>query len=111
MAKSTELAPATSKFRDISSIMKDPQAKAELSNYIDEAVACKGAIATQQAHIKAIRDAAIKELELNPKLFNAFLAAAFNNDYQTRKASLEEQVTLLEYIMGESGFIADSNDD
>lgn len=101
MAKTTELAPKTKKFRDISSIMKDPAAKAKLSNLIDEAVTCKSAIAMQQANIKVLRDAALEDLQLSPKLFNAYLAACFNNDFAQRKEGLEEQVTLLDAIMGE----------
>lgn len=101
MAKTTELAPKTKKFRDIQSIMKDPAAKAKLSNLVDEAVTCKSAIAMQQANIKVLRDVALDELQLSPKLFNAYVAAAFNNDYGQRKEGLEEQVALLDAIMGE----------
>jgi len=101
MPKSNELTTKSKKFRDINSIMKDTAAKAKLSNLIDEAVSCKGAIAMQQANIKVLRDAALEDLQLNPKLFNAYVAAAFNNDYGQRKESLEEQVAMLEAIMGE----------
>lgn len=99
MAK-TELVAKSKKFRDIGSIMKDPVAKAKLMNLVDEAVTCKAAIALQQTNVKALRDAAKEDLDLNPKLFNTFVAAAFNNDYAQRKDSLDEQVTLLENIMG-----------
>lgn len=104
------LVPATSKFKDIGTIMKDPQLAATLSNYIDEAVTCKSAIATQQQHIKAIRDRAIEEIGLNPKLFNAYVAASFNNDYTKRKAGLDEQITLLEHIMKAAGIVGDGSD-
>lgn len=101
MAKTTELVPKTKKFRDIKSIMKDPVAKAKLSNLVDEAVTCKSAISLQQENIKVLRDAALTDLQLSPKLFNAYVAAAFNNDYGQRKEGLEEQVALLDAIMGE----------
>lgn len=102
MPKTKDLAPKAKKFRDIASIMKDPAAKAKLSNLVDEAVTCKGAIALQQQNIKVLRDAALDELELSPKLFNAYVAAAFNNDYGQRKEGLEEQVALLDAIMGDA---------
>lgn len=109
-----ELAKA-SKFRDINSIMKDTKAKAKLSNLIDEAVVCKGAISMQQDNIKALRDVAKDELGLCPKLFNVFLASVYSNDYSQRKESLDEQVTLLEHLMGESGSLthnpSDNSDD
>lgn len=107
MAKTKELAPKAKKFNDIQSIMKDPAKKALLSNLVDEAVTCKGAIALQQQNIKVLRDKAIDFLALNPKLFNAYVAAAYNNDYAQRKDSLDEQLTLLENIMGDAQIEAD----
>lgn len=90
----------TTKFRDITSIMKDPAAKSKLSNYIDEAAALKLKIFTDQQTIKQIRDLAREELSLNPKLFNAYLGAVFNNDYVARRDDLQEVVTLLDRVIG-----------
>lgn len=104
MAKTTELAPKTKKFRDISSIMKDPAARATLTNLVDEAVTCKAAIALQQGTIKSLRETALEKLELNPKLFNAYVAASYNNDYAQRKDSLDEQLSLLDAIMAQIGY-------
>lgn len=100
-ALTTELNAKTKKFRDIQSIMKDPLARAKLQNLVDEAVQAKAAIANQQLIIKALRETALSELELNPKLFNAYTSASFNNDYSVRKEALDEQLTLLEIVMGE----------
>lgn len=99
-----ELTVATSKFQDIGTIMKDPNLKVRLMAYVDEAVDAKGEIAKQQATIKALRDNALEELKLNPKLFSGLVAATFNNDYAKRKTSLEEQVTMLEHVIGEVGY-------
>lgn len=104
MAKQTETTAATRKFRDINSIMKDEAARAILTNLVDEAVACKSKIATQQQNIKVLRDEALEKLQLSPKLFNAYVAAAFNNDYSQRKETLDEQVALLDHIMGLIGY-------
>lgn len=94
----------SAKFRPIDSIMKDPSAHARLSTFIDEVLTCKAKVAVEQQNIKALREAAVDELKINPKLFNAYVSAAFNNDYQQRKEGLDEQVSLLEFIMGEVGF-------
>jgi hypothetical protein len=80
-----ELVSKSSKYRDIGSIMNDPKLKAKLSNLVDEAVMCKSAIQMQQENIKVLREAALKDLELNPKLFNLYVSVAFNNDYGQRK--------------------------
>lgn len=99
MAKN-ELAPRAKKHRTIEDIMKDPAARAKLSNLVDEAVNCKTKIAHEQANIKGLKDAALEELGLHPKLFGSYVAMAFNNDYQTRKEGLEQQLTLVELVMG-----------
>lgn len=100
MAKNELTTGKTSKFRDINSIMKDPAARAKLTNLVDEAVTCKGAIQMQQQNIKVLRETALDDVQISPKLFNALVAASFNNDYAQRKDNLEEQVTMLEHIMG-----------
>lgn len=107
---SADLIPKTSKFRDIKSIMADPKMRAKLSNLVDEAVTCKEKIARQNDNIKVLREAALKDLELSPKLFNAYVSAASNNDYGQRKDALTEQVTLLELVMGEAQLGMSSGD-
>lgn len=104
------LTVAGGKFTPIESIMKDPARKSELQNLIDEAVNAKLKIAEQQANIKGLRDAARESLGLNPKLFSSYVAASFNNDYTARKISLEEQVTMLDFILGEQGLIDHTNE-
>jgi hypothetical protein len=102
MAK--ELAPVDGakkvKFRSIEEIMRDPKAKATLSNLVDEAVQCKQKIEAQQQIIKGLREAALEDLGLKPVLFNNYVGMVYNNDYQTRKDGLEQQLTLVELVMG-----------
>jgi hypothetical protein len=95
----TETKPA--KFRSIEEIMRDPSAKTKLQHLVDEAVQSKTKIAHEQSIIKGLREAAVEDLGLKPQLFNNFVAMAFNNDYQVRKESLEQQLTLVEIVIGE----------
>lgn len=90
-----------SKFRSIEEIMRDPAAKNKLQHLVDEAVQSKTKIAHEQSIIKGLRDAAIEDIGLKPQLFNNFVAMSFNNDYQVRKEGLEQQLTLVEMVMGE----------
>lgn len=90
------------KFRSVQDIMRDPSMKAKLSNLVDEAVKCKTKISYEQQNIKVLRDAALDDLGLKPALFNSYVAAVFNNDYQNRKDGLEQQLTLIECILGET---------
>ena len=93
------LAEAAPRFRNITSIMKDPEARKRLNAFIDEAVKCKQEILAKNEQIKGLRKLAIDELKLNPKLFNAYVSAAFNNDYGLRLDAANEMVDLLETIM------------
>lgn len=105
MAK--DLVP-TSKFKDISTIMADPDLRARFTNLVDEAITAKAAIQTQQEIIKSLRELAKDDLGLNPKLFNTAVAAAFSNDYTARRDNLEEQLLMLDKFMG---LEAPKNDD
>ncbi len=97
-----ELAPKSKKFRSIEEIMRDPSAKAKLTNLVDEAVNCKQKISMEQQNIKVLRDAALEELGLKPALFNGYVAMTFNNDYQQRREGLEQQLSLVEMVMQEA---------
>ena len=90
----------TAKFRKIEDILKDPSAKAKLTNLVDEAVRCKQRIYTEQQTIKDLREAAKGDLGLNPKQFNAYVAASFNNDYMVRREGFAEMVDLLDAVIG-----------
>lgn len=87
------------KFRDIQSILKDPVLKAKLNNLVDEAVRCKQRIYGEQQAIKDLRDVARNDVELEPKLFNYYVAMVFNNDYAARLTSVEQLSTLIETVM------------
>lgn len=90
------------KFRSIEEIMRDPSTKAKLANLVDEAVQCKIKISHEQQNIKALKDAALEDLGIKPQLFSNYVAMVFNNDYQQRKEGLEQQLTLVEMILGEA---------
>jgi hypothetical protein len=97
-----ELVPATKKHRSIEEIMRDPIAKRKLSNLVDEAVQAKQKIYHEQQTIKQLREMALEELGLKPALFTGYVGMVFNNDYQQRKEGLEQQLTLVEIVMGEA---------
>lgn len=107
MPKRTDLTEAKpKKFRTIEEIMRDPSSRTKLQHLVDEAVTAKTKIAHEQSIIKGLRDAALEDLGLKPQLFNNFVAMTFNNDYQVRKEGLEQQLTLVELVMGEVDKIA-----
>lgn len=101
MPKNSLIEAKPKKFRSIEEIMRDPSSKTKLQHLVDEAVQSKTKIAHEQSIIKGLREAALEDLGLKPQLFNNFVAVTFNNDYQQRKEGLEEQLTLVELLMGD----------
>lgn len=97
-----QLANKKREMRSIEDIMRDPALRSKLNNMVDEAVNCKTKISMEQKNIKALRDAALEELGLKPQLFNNYVAMVFNNDYQLRKEGLEQQLMLVEIVLGET---------
>ena len=95
----SEVSTATSKFRPIQDIMRDPALKAKLNSSVDEAVNAKLEIKKLQQQIKDLRDLAHGEVNLNPKLFNFYVTAIYNNDYTQRKTNLEEMLDLIETVL------------
>lgn len=106
-----ELVAKTKKFRSIEEIMRDPAAKAKLTNLVDEAVKCKTKIAYEQQNIKSLRDTGLEDLGLKPALFNNYVGMVFNNDYQSRRDGLEQQLTLVELIMSDASIALTHNPD
>ena len=102
------LAPAQPRFLPIGDIMKDPLKKAKLTNLVDAAVTCKTRISLEQESIKELREVAKTDIMISPKLFNAYVNAVFNNDYALRKDGLEQQLDLIDNIIGS---VPELNDD
>jgi hypothetical protein len=94
----------------VATILKDNSQRSRLMNYIDETVRCKTKILDEQESIRTLRDAAVEELNIEPKLFVALVNMAFNNNYEQRKMELEAQVEAIEALMG-TGLNTSSDDE
>jgi|SRR5271163_3679008 len=111
MAKN-QLVPERKKksFTEISDIIKSPSSHAKLKSYIDEAVNAKIKILDQNEAIKGLRDSAVEELGLQPKMFNFLVSLLFNNNFDEKLAEIGEQETAIEGLM-QTGSSAKSSDD
>lgn len=94
----------TQRFRSIQDILRDEKLKAKLTNLVDEAVNCKTKIQLQQEHIKQLKEVAKKDLDLDPKIFSFYVKAAYDNDYSSKKQSLEEMLALINSVTGIEDF-------
>lgn len=84
---------------DISDILRNPKDRAKLQIYIDEAVICKGKINDQNQSIKGLRDSAVEELGIQPKMFSFLVALFHNNNFDEKRAELEQQDFAIESLM------------
>lgn len=92
--------PKKQKFVPIEDIMKNPASKAKLLALVDEAVNCKQKMDFEKESIKGLREAAMTDIGVHPKLFNAYVSMAYNNNYGQVKEQLEQQLSLVDAVMG-----------
>jgi uncharacterized coiled-coil DUF342 family protein len=86
-------------FVEITTVLRDPGQKAKLQNYIDEVVRCKTKILDENESIKTIRDAAIEELNIEPKMFNSLVSLFFNNNFEQKREELEKLEAAINALM------------
>ena len=77
-------------FTDIGDILRNPAQRSKLQNYIDEAVRCKQKILDENESIKGLRESAVEELGIQPKLFNSLVSLFFNNNFEQKRDELEQ---------------------
>lgn len=76
-------------FIEVTTIIKDPGLKARLQNYIDEIIKCKTAILDQNESIRVLRDSAVDELNVEPKMLNTLVGLFFNNNFEQKQQEME----------------------
>lgn len=86
-------------FVNIQEITKVPERRNKLQSYIDEAVRCRTMILDQRESIKTIREAAIEEFGIAPKMFNFLVDRYFNNDFDIEEEKLDEKITAIQSLM------------
>jgi hypothetical protein len=86
-------------FRPISEILSNPNDAVRLQGYIDEAVLAKQRVAELKEHIKAIKEAAKGDLQIDPKMFTFFVDRSYNNDFGVALEQLQERTDLLEKVL------------
>jgi len=99
MAKNLVPSTGPKQFKDVSEITKVPALRSKLQSYIDETVRCKTKILDERESMKTIREAAVEELSISPKLFNFLVARYFNNDFEQKLEEIDQQDTAIHSLM------------
>lgn len=87
-------------FVEIATILQSPVMKAKLQNCIDEVLRCKTAILDKQEDIRSIREAAVDDLNIEPKMFNALVSMYFNNNFDQKLEELSKLEQAIRLIQG-----------
>lgn len=88
-----------SSFIEVTTLLKDSGQRAKLQSYIDEVVRCKTKILDENESIKTIRDAAVEELNIEPKMFNSLVSLFFNNNFEQKREELEKLEAAINALM------------
>lgn len=83
-------------YTEVSDILNNMAERAKLQNFLDEAVRCKMRIADEQESIKGLRDAAVDDLNIEPKMFNMLVGLFFNNNFEQKKEELEKMQNVID---------------
>lgn len=90
-------------FVEITTVLRDSSQRAKLQNYIDEVVRCKTKILDQNESIKVLRDSAVEDLNIEPKMFNSLVSLFFNNNFEQKKEELEKLEAAINALMQTGG--------
>lgn len=90
-------------FAEITTVLRDAAKKARLQTYIDEVVRCKTKILDENESIKSLREAAVDELNIEPKMFNSLVSLFFNNNFEQKREELEKLEAAIDALMQVSG--------
>lgn len=86
-------------FIDITTILKDANLRAKLQNFIDEVIRCKTRILDENESIKSLRESAVDELNIEPKMFNFLVSTFFNNNFEEKREELEKLEQAIHMLM------------
>lgn len=87
---------------DIISILNNLDARAKLTNFIDEALIVKRSIQNKNDDLKAIREAATEKLGIEPKMFSQLVGLYFKGNFDEKQAELSELESAIELLTGQS---------
>ncbi len=100
MAKNQLVVPGKKKqFTEMSDIIKNPSKLSKLKSFIDEAVNDKIKILDRNESIKRLREEAVNELGIQPKMFSFLVSLMFNNNFDEKLAEIGEQETAIEALL------------
>jgi len=86
-------------FVEVTTILADAGTKAKLQNYIDEIIRCKTKILDENESIKVLRDTAVEELNIEPKMMKVMVDLYFNNNFDQKLEETERMELLLNALM------------
>ena len=99
MAKNALATGGKKQFVEVTTIIKSEPQRARLQGYIDEVLRCKVKILDHNEAIKGIQEAAIDDLNIDPKMFKQLISLFFNNNFSQKKEELERLEAAINALM------------
>lgn len=87
---------------DIISILNNLDARAKLTNFIDEALILKRSIDDKQQDIKIIREEALEKIGIEGKMFNQILGLYHKGNFGEKQEELSQLESAIEMLTGTS---------
>lgn len=97
--KNVALVGKKKQFVEVTTVLRDNNLRSRLQNYIDEVVRCKTRILDENESIKALRDSAVEELNIEPKMFNSLVGLFFNNNFEQKREEIEKLDAAINALM------------
>lgn len=87
------------KFNDVADILRNEAQAKRLQAIIDEVVRCKQKILDENESIRALRETAVDDLGIQPKIFNALVSLHFNNNFEEKREEIDQLDTAIEHML------------
>lgn len=100
MGKNQLVVASKKQFNDVPTIVNSEANRAKLQTFIDEVVKCKTKILDENESIKGLREAAVDELGIEPKMFNILVSLHFNNNFEQKREEIAKIDDAINALMG-----------
>lgn len=86
---------------NIVNILNNPVDKSKLLGFLDEACRCKLLIKDHNESIKCMKEEALEQIGLDPKMFNSLLKITYDNNAAEKQSEISDLESAIEILFGQ----------
>lgn len=110
MSKVPSVPGGKKQYTDVVYILNSPASSAKLQTFIDEICRCKTRILDENESIKGLKDAAVSDLNINPKMLSTLVNLHFNNDFAEKLEEIQQLEMAIEKLTSNMGISVDDSE-